>query len=130
MVARLRATLYSLGLIIGLSGCEKNGPTIKDPSYFLGCYQLGKEQIEISARAITIKGRQQRTEIKRFFVLKDRNAVNVVNDIEIDADIGRLSVGSSETGFFYNFDDSRDKKAILIPDNNGNINRLIKVNCS
>ncbi|RYF31859.1 MAG: hypothetical protein EOO38_31395 [Cytophagaceae bacterium] len=116
-------------LLLASVGCEENGPTIKDPSRFLGCYKAANHIIRVSDKTVVITGAEQSTPIKRFLILKDDYALNTVNNIVVSADSGSVSIGRANSGFFYSLIDEPSFKAISIPDNAGRLKKFRKVGC-
>lgn len=129
MITRFRSIFYPLILATCLTSCEENGPTIKNPFPFLGCYHFKNNTIRVSQNVLTNVKTGQKTNIERFLVLKNYNAVQVTNNIVIRHIDDSVSMGSSKSGYFYSFDDYHQPLSILIPDDTGEIQRLEKARC-
>lgn len=107
----------------------ENGPDISKPSIFLGCYQSGLNKMLISRKSITLIGKNKSISIVRFFYLKNKAAIETIENLEYNPITDKLSIGSAKSGFFYTFDSYSRPSIILIPDNTGNIRKFSRISC-
>lgn len=108
---------------------KENGPDINRPSIFFGCYGPSTNRLIITHHELAIDRTGQKTPIVRFFYLKTEAAIELVQNLELDANGDALHVGEQATGFFYNFDSPYRPTALLIPDDEGTLRRLDRVKC-
>ena len=107
----------------------ENGPDLHDPTSFVGCYGAGSNKVVLTRGSATVVGARQSTQILRFFYLKSDAAINTTNNLQYDAAGRRLRIGDAKTGFFYRFDSPTKPTALLIPDDAGNVRKLLRVPC-
>jgi hypothetical protein len=107
----------------------ENGPDLRHPSIFLGCYESGSNRLVLSRRTIAVTKTHQSTQVVRFFYLKNDAAINTVNNLQYDASGSALEIGSADTGFFYKFDNPSKPSALFIPDDGGTVRKLLRVPC-
>jgi hypothetical protein len=129
ILATLLLVAFGSWLLPRIWNSTENGPTLRDPSAFIGCYQSGANRVVLSHQSVTIPRTHQSTRVVRFFYLKNDAAIHTVGNLEYDVGGHNLRVGMASSGFFYTFDNPTEPSALLIPDNGGTIRRLSRVAC-
>ena len=129
ILATLSVIAFGSWILPRIWNSTENGPTLRDPSAFIGCYVSAKDRVVLSNQRVTVTRTRQTTRVVRFFYLKTDAAINTVGNLEYDADGHNLRIGLANTGFFYKFDNSLKPSALLIPDNGGTVRRLSKIAC-
>jgi hypothetical protein len=115
--------------LLFLWNSEEYGPTLQDPSAFIGCYQSARNKVILSKETIYLPRTNQNTLVLRFLYLKNKAAIITVSNLEYDIGGYNLRIGTSNTGFFYRFDNPSKPSALLIPDNSGVVRKLMRVAC-
>lgn len=107
----------------------ENGPSISKPSIFFGCYQSGSNKILISRKSIIIIEKSKSISIVRFFYLKNKAAIETIENLDYSTITDKLTIGRAESGFFYTFDSYSKPSILLIPDNAGIIRNFSRISC-
>ena len=133
MKVGILAAMALLGGAVPLVSCfwnlVENGPPLKDPQAFFGCYGSEDNRLVLTAESATVTATHQSARIVRFFLLKSDAAIHTVNNLELDTNGRGLRIGSATTGFFYRFNNSSKPSALLVPDDSGNERTLARSPC-
>jgi hypothetical protein len=123
-------TLLALAVVVPrMFNLTENGPDLRDPTAFIGCYGSGADKLILTSTRAAVVKTSQTTRITRYLYLKSNAAINTVNNLQYGADGEGLRIGGAVTGFFYRFDDSSKLSALLLTDDDGNLIRLTRVVC-
>lgn len=129
IITAVALTIAAIFLVSRLWNPVELGPNLANPEVFFGCYGSQVEKVVVDSTTVAVPSQGQNTKIERYLMLKHDAVVNTVNNLRLDSSGKSLSVGKSDTGFFYKFDSDTKPTAVVIPDDSGVERFLPRVSC-